>query len=180
MRDPDMIATESAHPVPTPIVSIIVATKCDLANLQRFMAAVDGLLSAVTELIIVDGGFGDGTAEWLCRLKGEAASAWVTAVSELDSGIAEAWNRGVRVARGHWLVFLGADDRIADAAAWRAAIDRLGTLPPACSVVAFPVRIVTPGGAMIAHEDPRLGAGGGRFPAVNAIPYQGAFHRRSL
>jgi hypothetical protein len=47
-------------------------------------------------------------------------------------------------------------------------------------VAAFPVQIVTPAGAIVANEQPCLGPGGRQFPAVNAIPHQGAFHRRGL
>jgi hypothetical protein len=69
---------------------------------------------------------------------------------------------------------------VTDVAAWRAAIERLDRLPPECGVAAFPVRIVTPAGAVVADEQPSLGPRGRQFPAVNAIPHQGAFHRRGL
>lgn len=164
----------------SPIVSIVVATKSSLAQLQRFVSLADGFSTTATEVVVVDGGSRDGTAEWLSRLTSEGAIPWLTVVSESDSGIAEAWNRGVRRARGRWIVFLGADDHISDVAAWRAAIERLGSLPPECGVAAFPVRMVTPGGTIVADESPRLGSGGRLFPAVNTIPHQGAFHRRGL
>ena len=162
------------------IVSIVVAVKSDLARLQRFVEAMLVSKSERVELIIVDGGSRDGTAEWLAALANSSRRIDFVTLSEVDSGIAEAWNRGVRVARGEWVVFLGVDDHIADAAAWRAAIDRLGSLPPGCGVAAFSVRMMTPGGAIVADEQPRLGEGGRKFPAVNAIPHQGVFHRRSL
>lgn len=162
------------------MVSIIVATKDCLAHLRGFVSVADRFAATATEVVIVDGGSRDGTAEWLSFLAREGASPWLTVVSESDSGIAEAWNRGVRVARGHWLVFLGADDRVADAAAWRAAIAQLESLPPECGVAAFLVRMVTPGGTIVADEKPRVGGSGGVFPALNTIPHQGVFHRRSL
>jgi hypothetical protein len=69
---------------------------------------------------------------------------------------------------------------VTDAVAWNAAIKRLDDLPPECGVAAFPVRIVTPAGTFVANEQPSLGPRGRQFPAVNAIPHQGAFHRRGL
>jgi len=163
-------------------VSIVVAVKDALPTLRSMVAATMQLSPDSTDLVIVDGGSTDGTARWLQSVApdGRSGSGAMQWVSVPDSGIAEAWNRGIRIARGRWLVFLGADDRVADAAAWRAAVDQLGSLPPECGVAAFPVRMVTPGGAILADEKPQVGTGGTRFPAVNAIPHQGAFHRRGL
>ena len=171
-----MISAESLHPT----VSIIVATKCNIRALQRFMTVLNCHLSTATEVIVVDGGSNDGTADWLANYKVVPGKPVVTAVFQMDSGIAEAWNRGIRLARGRWLLFLGADDHVTDAAAWQTAVDRLDCLPAECNVAAFPVQIVTPAGAIVANEPPCLGPGGRQFPAVNAIPHQGAFHRRGL
>jgi GT2 family glycosyltransferase len=171
-----MISKDSQHPA----VSIVVAIKCDLRRLQCFLTAMNRLLCADTEVIIVNGGSNDGTADWLADLPVVPGRPLVTSVSVMDSGIAEAWNRGIRLARGQWVLFLGADDHVTDVAAWHAAIERLDRLPPECGVAAFPVRIVTPAGALVADEQPRLGPRGRQFPAVNAIPHQGAFHRRGL
>ena len=171
-----MITQDSPHPV----VSIVVAVKCDLSGLQRFMTAMNRLLSTITEVIIVNGGSNDGTAEWLADLPVVPGKPVVISVSRVDSGIATAWNRGIRLARGQWVLFLGADDHVTDVAAWHAAIERLDRLPPECGVAAFPVRIVTPAGAVVADEQPSLGPRRRQFPAVNAIPHQGVFHRRGL
>ncbi len=132
------------------------------------------------DLVIVDGGSTDGTARWLQSIVPDGRSDGISWESVADSGIAEAWNRGIRLARGRWVLFLGVDDHVTDATAWHAAIERLDRLPPECGVAAFPVRIVTPAGAIVADEQPSLGPGGRQFPAVNAIPHQGAFHRRGL
>jgi len=161
-------------------VSIVMAVKNSLPALRQMVEATAQLPLESTELVIVDGDSPDGTAAWLAGLTALQSQPAMTAVSAPDSGIAEAWNRGIRLARGDWVVFLGTDDRITDAAAWRATIDRLSSLPRECGAAAFPVRIVTPAGRTIADEEPRLGAGASRFPSVNAIPHQGVFHRRSL
>ncbi len=171
-----MISQDSPHPA----VSMVVAVKCDWSGLQRFIAAITALCSAGTEVIIVDGGSNDGAAEWLANLPVVPGSPLVTSVSAMDSGIAEAWNRGIRLARGRWVLFLGVDDQVTDIRAWHAAIEQLDTLPPECGVAAFPVQIVSPAGAIVADEQPSLGSRGRQFPAVNAIPHQGAFHRRGL
>lgn len=161
-------------------VSIVVAVKNAFPVLKSMVESTMRMNLDVTELVVIDGGSTDGTSRWLQSVAPHGRSGALSWVSFPDSGIAEAWSRGTRLVRGQWVVFLGADDRVADAAVWRLAIDRLESLPPECGVAAFPVRMVTPGGTIVADEDPRLGSGGGRFPAVNTIPHQGAFHRRSL
>jgi len=161
-------------------VSIVIAAKNSLPALMSMIEATMHLSLESTDLVVVDGGSTDGTARWLQSVVPDGRSGGVSWESVADSGIAEAWNRGIRLARGQWVVFLGVDDHVADAATWRSAVDRLGSLPPECGVAAFPVRMVTSGGTIVADEAPRLGAGGGTFPSVNAVPHQGAFHRRSL
>jgi glycosyltransferase involved in cell wall biosynthesis len=58
------------------------------------------------EYIIVDGGSADGTLDIL-REYDNRLSLWV---SEPDRGVYDAWNKGLNLARGEWIAFLGADD----------------------------------------------------------------------
>jgi glycosyltransferase involved in cell wall biosynthesis len=58
------------------------------------------------EYIIVDGGSSDSSLE-IIRKYEHAIDYWV---SEPDAGIYDAWNKGVRLASGEWIAFLGADD----------------------------------------------------------------------
>jgi len=158
----------------------VLATKSNLACLKQCVATIPSLEPSNVELVVVDGGSTDGTARWLQSIAPDGQSNVILWDSMADSGIAEAWNRGIRLARGRWVLFLGADDHVTDATAWREAIERLDDLPPECGVAAFPVQIVTPAGAIVANEPPCLGPDGRLFPAVNTIPHQGAFHRRGL
>ncbi len=161
-------------------MSIIVAVKNSFPAIKRMVETTRQLSLRHTQLVIVDGGSKDDTVGWLRSAVPDGQSDWLWWDSAPDSGIAEAWNRGLRLARGQWVLFLGADDHVTDAVAWNAAIKRLDDLPPECGVAAFPVRIVTPAGTFVANEQPSLGPRGRQFPAVNAIPHQGAFHRRGL
>jgi glycosyltransferase involved in cell wall biosynthesis len=161
-------------------ISIVVATKTNLLRLQRFMQAVLALDLQGTEIIVVDGGSRDGTVEWLKSLRASTGRGDVVVISEVDTSIAEAWNRGVRIARGNWFLFLGDDDFIIDTDSWKAAEGCLSSLPPECGIAAFPVRVVTLANAIVSDVRPRIGDQGMQFPAVNAIPHQAAFHRRSL
>jgi glycosyltransferase involved in cell wall biosynthesis len=59
------------------------------------------------EHIILDGGSTDGTVDILRKYE-DRVSLWI---SEPDSGIYGAWNKGLKLARGEWIAFLGADDK---------------------------------------------------------------------
>jgi glycosyltransferase involved in cell wall biosynthesis len=58
------------------------------------------------EHIVLDGGSSDGTVDVL-RKYDDRIALWK---SEPDRGIYDAWNKGLALARGEWICFLGADD----------------------------------------------------------------------
>ncbi|MGA7315641.1 MAG: glycosyltransferase family 2 protein [Silvibacterium sp.] len=62
------------------------------------------------EYIIVDGVSTDGTLEIL-RKHESSIDYWI---SEPDRGIYDAMNKGVQLAKGRWLCFLGSDDTLCD------------------------------------------------------------------
>lgn len=59
------------------------------------------------ELIIIDGGSTDGTVDILKEYGGK-----LTFISEKDNGIYDAMNKGISMATGEWLYFIGADDSL--------------------------------------------------------------------
>lgn len=59
------------------------------------------------EWIVVDGGSGDGTAEFLEKLNGEYNLRFV---SEKDRGIYDAMNKGIAMAQGRFAIFLNSGD----------------------------------------------------------------------
>jgi glycosyltransferase involved in cell wall biosynthesis len=169
-----------AAPGLSEFVSIVVATKNALPRLRRLVEACREQPPARAWLVIVDGASSDGTAEWLAAAAPSGETDGMRWISQPDSGIPEAWNRGVALARGEWVVFLGADDLPADPAAWTAAVERLAVLPESCEVVAFPVALVSPQGTFLEELTPRLGEGRRDLFDLNTLPHQGVFHRRRL
>ncbi len=164
----------------TATVSIVVAVKNSLPNLRGFVEDFRRHSPPAVKLVIVDGGSTDGTGEWLETVAEGGRADDIRWISRPDSGIAEAWNRGVAMADGNWVLFLGSDDRLGDPQAWRRAVESLERLPDGCGVAAFPVEMTSPSGVSIDSIAPRLGSHGGKFLAVNTIPHQSAFHRRRL
>ncbi|PBB95956.1 glycosyltransferase [Mesorhizobium sp. WSM3862] len=98
-----------------PQVSFIVCTRDRAAVLE---ACIDSIRAAclahpafAAELVVVDNGSRDGTAEYLSRI---AASSDIplTAISEPRPGLAAARNAGLARARGRVLVFIDDDCRL--------------------------------------------------------------------
>lgn len=89
-----------------PLVSVIVAVLNGAASLQRCINSVYEQEFRSVELIIIDGGSTDGTLDILAS-NNHKITHWE---SRPDGGIAQAWNRGLEIAGGEWMLFLGSDD----------------------------------------------------------------------
>lgn len=92
-----------------PVISVILACKNPGRHLPAALESLWRQRGASCELIVVDGASTDGTREWLAARSARLAAF----VSEPDGGVYEAMNKGGRLARGEWLLFFGADDRLA-------------------------------------------------------------------
>lgn len=81
-------------------------------NRERLIRCVESVAKLKTEHehLIYDGASTDGTVELLLEL--EAKIPGLKVVSEPDTGIYNALNKGVRDAKGGWFYVLGADDYI--------------------------------------------------------------------
>lgn len=89
-----------------PRVTIIVASYNAAPTIARCIDSVAAQTYLSRELIVIDGGSTDETVDIL-RLKSGQISYWI---SEPDSGVYNAWNKGLEHASGEWIGFLGADD----------------------------------------------------------------------
>lgn len=90
-----------------PLLSIITVVYNGAATLEDTIRSVNDQTFTDREYIIVDGGSRDGTTEIIGKYAGIVVSSWV---SEPDKGIYDAMNKGIGMARGEWLFFLGSDD----------------------------------------------------------------------
>jgi len=89
-----------------PVVSIITATFNDKQSLLETAESISNSTYKKLEWIVIDGASSDGTLEWL-RSNSANIAQWL---SEPDDGIYDAWNKGISLAKGEWIVFLGAGD----------------------------------------------------------------------
>jgi len=95
--------------MPPPILSIITVVRNGAASLEACINSVIQYASPDIEYIVIDGGSTDGTIEVL-RQHSETITYWR---SEPDQGIYDAMNKGLKVAHGQWVLFLGSDDELA-------------------------------------------------------------------
>lgn len=97
-------------------VSIITASFNNLKTINDTLTSVLSQSYNNIELIIVDGGSTDGTLELLKKRTTEffLKSLSFKLISENDNGIADAWNKGLKLVTGDIVFFLNSDDWISD------------------------------------------------------------------
>lgn len=91
-----------------PLLSIITVTYNAGARLEATISNVRSQTFRDIEHIIIDGGSTDNT---ISIVKSAGIQNWI---SEKDKGIYDAMNKGIRRARGKWLIFLNAGDLLHD------------------------------------------------------------------
>ena len=87
-------------------VAIITATYNASLHIKSCIASVIAQTHANTWHVIVDGESADDTLSIISQCVSER----IICVSEEDSGIYSAWNKGVKLINAEWSLFLGADD----------------------------------------------------------------------
>jgi glycosyltransferase involved in cell wall biosynthesis len=92
----------------SPLVSIITSTFNADKFLTECIESIKNQTYKNLEFIVIDGGSTDETVDIIKKNETNIAY-WV---SEKDSGIYQAWNKGIKQATGDWVLFLGADDQL--------------------------------------------------------------------
>lgn len=87
-------------------VSVITVCWNCKENIEKTLKSVIGQTYPNVEYIIVDGASTDGTLEIIEKYREDIT----TLISEADSGIYNAMNKGVKVATGQWCIFMNAGD----------------------------------------------------------------------
>lgn len=91
-----------------PLISIITVVRNGKDTLEQCINSVVDQTYKHIEYIVIDAASTDGTVDILERYK-DKIDYWV---SEPDGGIYDAMNKGISIARGQWIYFLGCDDEL--------------------------------------------------------------------
>jgi glycosyltransferase involved in cell wall biosynthesis len=160
-----------------PLVSFVIAS---LNGRQQLPRAIESVLSQAyedIELIVMDGGSKDGTVEYLQSLADQRLQ-WR---SEKDGGLTFAWNKALRLAKGDWLLFLGADDFVWDNGVVARAAPYL--IANSAALAFGEVRVVAEDSDQVVQSavfsKPQLLAQL-RGPEGLGLPHQGFFHNRKI
>lgn len=89
-----------------PLVSIITVTYNVKDVLLACLKSIEEQTYPNIEYIVIDGNSTDGTIDLLTN-NNDKIDYWI---SEPDNGIYDAMDKGVKIANGEWILFLGADD----------------------------------------------------------------------
>jgi hypothetical protein len=130
------------------MISIVTATLDAAADLAHTLKSLAQQRGASFQWIVVDGGSTDGTVE-LLRQHCPLVAHWL---SEPDRGIYDAWNKGCALAKGEWLLFLGAGDELAAPDALANFSAHLALAHPAHDLVYGKLRYISPVGRVDLEE----------------------------
>src|ERR1700742_1593462 len=109
LDDYDTYATKRGVGLPgtaPPLGSIVTIALNMARTLERTIASVQAQNFPSVEQVLVDGGSTDGTLDVILRMA-RPQDFWI---SEKDRGISDAFNKGVAMARGRYVLILNADD----------------------------------------------------------------------
>ena len=98
-----------------PLFSLITITLNNYAGLQKTFKSVQNQSFTDYQWLVVDGGSTDETLDFLRKHRSETRTAEhpFTFTSEPDDGIYDAMNKGIKAAKGRYLLFLNAGDELA-------------------------------------------------------------------
>ena len=91
-----------------PLLSIVTVTKNCVSTLERTLQSIQAIKAPDTQYIVIDGQSTDGTLSVIERYRHVVD----VLVSEKDSGIYNAMNKGAGLAEGQYMLFLNGDDYI--------------------------------------------------------------------
>lgn len=97
----------------TPFISIIIPTNNSAQTLKRCLESIVVQTYTNFEVWLIDNISTDDTLSIITEY--DKKYSFVNYLSEKDYGIYDAMNKGINIAKGNWLYFLGSDDTLYDA-----------------------------------------------------------------
>jgi glycosyltransferase involved in cell wall biosynthesis len=157
-----------------PKISIIIATKNAADGIESCIDSIIAQIYQSYEVLVQNALSTDGTLAVLQHYD----PGIVKVTTEADDGIYDAWNRALTRAAGKWIMFLGADDRLAHAEVLSNRIKMLARSPRKVDLVCGRIGFIGSDGTV----QKQVGAGWNwegmlRYQTVSHI---GLMHHRRL
>lgn len=95
---------------PYPLITVVIPTYNSQNELEAAITSVQSQLFLNWELIIIDGASSDNTPDIIRKYANNDTR--ISYISEEDKGVYDAMNKGISLARGEWVYFLGSDDKL--------------------------------------------------------------------
>ena len=156
--------------------SIVIATLQAGNTLQRCLDSIWAQEHPNVELVVMDGASTDDTVHILERNADRIAFLR----SEPDRGIYHAWNKALDYVTGDWILFLGADDRLAAPAALGRIAEGLAGLKDTVRVAYGSMTIVDGTGSVLRRVGAPWPEVRELVPIALPLPHPATFHRRVL
>jgi len=153
----------------TPLVTIITIVHNGAEYIEKTIESVLNQTYNNVEYIIIDGDSTDGTTGIIKKYE-QAIDYWV---SEPDSGISEAFNKGVIASRGEWLNFMNCGDTFASADTIR---DVVANIDEKADVIFGKANVVDSQGKILLIYGRAFDKK--KFSRRMTIPHQSAFHNK--
>ena len=161
-----------------PFFTIITATYNAAATLPRLLDSLAVQTCRDFELIIQDGASTDNTVAVAESYRDKLPA--LSLVSEPDTGIYDAWNKALNRIRGEWVLFLGADDRLATTTVLHSCYNSLHSVPIAALYAGGGVELMGLDGRLVTqlpyvpNQKAKAMCGGMPFP------HPSLWHHRTL
>ena len=159
------------------LISFVVATRNAAHALPSLIASLAEQTCTDFEVLVADGGSQDST---LALLAQAGKSLNLRVVSREDRGIYDAWNKCIPEARGKWVWFLGADDRLSGPDAVATMAEAAAGLSESVGIVYGRVRLVSGSGACLEELGIPWNQSRRRFRELMCVPHPAMLQRRSL
>jgi glycosyltransferase involved in cell wall biosynthesis len=167
----DCNLSDPSRPTARPFFSVVTASLNNGFTIATALESVKNQTCRGVEHIVIDGGSTDETLEILKRYETKYRLRWI---SEPDRGLADAMNKGVHAARGHYVIFIHTDDALIEPGILEWIYKQLETQK--YDICCFPILFKCPDGN-VSRAAPIRMRGWHRFR--NTIRHQGCFvHRR--
>lgn len=160
----------------SPIITFVIATLNGAKRLPRCLDSIFRQSIDEWEIVVIDGGSQDGTID-IIEANCDKINFWV---SEPDSGVYDAWNKGLLHCNGEWILFLGADDYLSNDHVLENVAPILTNPDHVTRIMYGKVNIVDDCGRIIKTEGKQWEETKKTFFKFMSIFHQGVFHHYSI